>query len=120
MNATMILGKYSGLLAIVLLFMGVGCVTSVGQQPTVVGPHCNIMWDKPIDQKVTGYQLTVIEQSKQATRTVRFIPASTTKVSCKDAGADHEGQWSVTVQSCYDKSTCGSPAEIAHIQITAK
>ncbi|TKB65217.1 MAG: hypothetical protein E8D47_08820 [Nitrospira sp.] len=120
MNATMILRKYSGLLTIVLLLTGVGCATSIGQQPTVLGPLCSITWDKPNDQKVTGYQLTVIDQNKQAKRTVRFIPASITKVSCKDAGADHEGEWGVTVQSCYDKSTCGSPTEIAHIQITAK
>jgi hypothetical protein len=51
---------------------------------------------------------------------VRFIPADTTKVSCKDAGAGHEELWDVTVQSCYDKSTCGPPTEVAHMHITAK
>jgi len=78
------------------------------------------MWDKTSDPKVTEYQLTVIDQSMQAKKTVRFIPAGTTKVSCRDAGADHEGLWDVTVQSCYGKSTCGSPTDVARIHITAK
>jgi len=59
----------------------------------------------------------VIEQSKNKKQTVRFIPASSSTVSCKDAGADHEGTWDVTVQSCYDKSTCGSPTDITRVRI---
>jgi hypothetical protein len=91
------------------LLVSVGCATPSKQQPTTVGPHCNIAWDKTNDPKVIWYQLTVIDQSKQAKKTVRFIPADTTKVSCKAAGASHEGLWDVTVQSCYGKSTCGPP-----------
>ena len=72
------------------------------------------------DPKVTGYQLTVIDQSEQAKQVVQFIPADKTKVSCKEAGANHEGLWDVTVQSCYDKSTCGPPTEVASVHITAK
>jgi hypothetical protein len=37
-----------------------------------------------------------------------------------DVGADHEGLWAVTVQSCYGKSTCGSPTDVALMQITSK
>jgi hypothetical protein len=52
------------------------------------------------DPKISGYQLTVIGQSRQAKKTVQFIPADTSKVSCRDSGAGHEGLWDVTVQSC--------------------
>ena len=112
--------KHIGLLLMLLLLVSVGCATPSKQQPTTIGPHCSIAWDKTTDPKVTGHQLTVTGQSKQAKKTVRFIPANTTTVSCKDAGANHEGLWDVTVQSCYDKSTCGPPTETAHMHITAK
>jgi hypothetical protein len=85
----------------------------------IVGPQCSIAWNKTDDPKVTDYQLSVVEQSKQANAIVRFIPADTTKVSCKDAGASHEGLWDVTVSSCYNKTTCGSPTEVRRVQITA-
>jgi hypothetical protein len=106
-----------GLLVISLLVI-VGC-TAPTKQPTNVGPYCNISWDKTNNPKVTWYQLTLIDQSKQA-KIVRFIPAETTTVSCQDAGANHEGVWEVTVQSCYDKSTCGLPTEAARMHITTK
>jgi len=102
------------------LLVSVGCAAPSKLQPTTVGPHCIISWDKTNNPKVTWYQLTVVDQGKQAKKTIRFIPADTTKVSCKDAGASHEGLWDVTVQSCYDKSTCGPPTEVAPINITAK
>lgn len=120
MKPTITLTKYVNGLLMLSLLVSVGCATPSKQQPTIVGPHCSIAWDKTNDPKVTGYQLTVIDQNKQAKKTVRFIPADTTKVSCSDAGASHEGTWDVTVQSCYDKSTCGPPAEIARIHITTK
>jgi hypothetical protein len=120
MKPTVILAKHLEMLLMISLLVNVGCATPSKQQRTTVGPHCSITWDKTNDPKVTGYQLTVIDQSKQAKKTVRFIPADTTKVSCKDAGAGHEGLWDVTVQSCYDKSTCGPPTEVAHMHITAK
>jgi hypothetical protein len=78
------------------------------------------MWDKTNNLKVTWYQVTVADESKGAKNIVRFIPAKNTTVSCRDAGADHEGIWAVTVQSCYDKSTCGPPTEVTRIRITAK
>jgi hypothetical protein len=102
------------------LLLIAGCATRSKPQPTIVGPQCSITWDKPDDSKVAGYQITVIDQSKQTMKTVKFIPADTTTVSCEDAGADHAGLWGVTVQSCYDKSTCGTPTKTAHIHITAK
>ena len=108
-------------LAVVILLMGnLGCTPQSTETRVTVGPQCSIAWDKTNDPKVTGYQLTVTDESKQAKKSVRFIPADTTKVSCKDAGASHEGLWSVTVQSCYDKTTCGSPTEVARMHITAK
>jgi hypothetical protein len=120
MQLTSSLAKHLGLLFIISLLVSVGCATPSQQQPTTIGPHCSIAWDKTTDPKVTGYQLTVTGQSKQAKKTVRFIPATTTTVSCKDAGASHEGMWDVTVQSCYGKSTCGPPTEAVHMHITAK
>ncbi len=108
------------LLFMILLLVNAGCATLSNQQPTTVGLLCSISWDRTSNQKVTGYQLTVIDRSRQEKKTVRFIPADTTKVSCKDAGADHEGLWDVTVQSCYDTSTCGPPTEVAQIHITTK
>ena len=120
MKPTITLAKHLKGLLMMLLLMSVGCASPSKQQPTTIGPHCGITWDKTNDPKVTGYQLTVIGQSKQAKKTVRFIPADTTTVSCKDAGADHEGMWDVTVQSCYGKSTCGPPTEAVHMHITAK
>jgi hypothetical protein len=114
------LAKHLGLPLMILLLVSVGCTTPSKQEWTTVGPHCSIMWDKTNDPKVTGYQLAVIDQSKQEKKIVKFIPADTPKISCKDAGADHEGLWAVTVQSCYDKSTCGSPTDVARMRITAK
>jgi hypothetical protein len=120
MKPTITLTKYVKGLLVLSLLVSVGCATPSRQQPATVGLLCNISWDKTNDPKVTGYQITVIDQSKQAKKTVRFIPADTTKISCKDAGAGHEGLWDVTVQSCYDKSTCGPPTEAAHMHITSK
>jgi hypothetical protein len=122
MKATILLARHLQVqvLLMISLLVSVGCATPPKQEPTTVGPLCSITWDKMSDPKVTGYQLTVIDQSMQAKKTVRFIPAGTTKVSCRDAGADHEGLWDVTVQSCYDKSTCGSPTDVARIHITTK
>ncbi|HJS67728.1 MAG TPA: hypothetical protein VJ760_10425 [Nitrospiraceae bacterium] len=120
MKPTANLAKYIDPLLMISLLLSAGCATPSKPQPTTVGPQCNITWDKTDDSKVAGYQITVIDQSAQTKKTVRFIPADTTTVSCKDAGADHEGLWGVTVQSCYDKSRCGAPTETAHIHITAK
>lgn len=120
MKPTVILVKHLEILFMISLLVTVGCATPPKQEPATVGLLCSITWDKTSDPKVTGYQLTVIDQSMQAKKTVRFIPADTTKVSCRDAGADHEGFWGVTVQSCYDKSTCGSPTDVARMHITAK
>jgi hypothetical protein len=120
MNATVILTKRVESLLMISLLISLGCATSSKQTPTTVGPQCNIEWNKVTDPKVTGYQLTVIDRSRQAEETVQFIPADITKVSCSDAGASHEGLWDVTVQSCYDTSTCDLPTEVARIYITAK
>ena len=120
MKMTVLLAKHSELLFMISLLVSVGCATPARQQPTTVGPQCSIEWDRVDDPKVTGYQLTVIDQSEQAKQVVQFIPADKTKVSCKEAGANHEGLWDVTVQSCYDKSTCGPPTEVAGVHISAK
>jgi len=120
MKPAVILAKHLELLLMISLLVSVGCATPSKQQPTTVGLDCNISWDKTDDPKITGYQLTVIDQSKPAKQSVRFIPVGTTKVSCKDAGASHEGLWDVTVQSCYDNSTCGPSTEVVRIRITAK
>ena len=120
MKPTVTLEKYLKFPFMISLLVSVGCATPSQQQPTTVGPLCSISWDKTSNPKVTGYQLTVIDQSGQAKKSVRFIPADTSKVSCRDAGADHEGLWDVTVQSCYDKSTCGAPTDVARMHITAE
>ena len=120
MKPTVVFAKHVALLFIVLLLVSAGCATPPKQQPITVGLQCSIAWDKTNDPKVTGYQLTVIDQSIPAKKTVRFIPANTTKISCKDAGANHEGLWGVTVQSCYDKSMCGPSTEVIRMHITAK
>ena len=120
MKPTIILAKHLELLLMISLLVSAGCATSSKQQPTTVGPHCSITWDRANDPKVTGYQLTVIDQSEQTKQVVQFVPAETTKVSCMDAGASHEGMWEVTVRSCYDKSTCGPSTEAARMHITAK
>lgn len=120
MNPAVTVTKYLGGLLLLTLLMSVGCATSSKQQPATVGLQCIISWDKTNDPKVTWYQIAVIDQSKQANKTVRFVPADKAKIACKDAGAVHEGLWDVTVQSCYDKSTCGPPTEAARMRITAK
>jgi hypothetical protein len=43
------------------------------------------------------------------------MPAYATKVSCKDAGVNHEGLWDVTLQSCSDTTMCGAPSEVVSI-----
>lgn len=120
MKPAVILAKYLVSLFMVSLLMSAGCATPSKQTPIIVGQQCNIVWDKTNDPKVTLYQVTVAHESKQGKKIVHFIPASNTKMSCKDAGADHEGTWGVTVQSCYDKSLCGSSTEVVRIHITAK
>ena len=119
MKSIAIFEKYLAILFIVLLFVNAGWTVSRAEQPKVVGPNCRISWDKTNDPKVTWYQLIVFDRSNQSKKTVRFIPADTTNISCKDAGASHEGLWDVTVQSCFDKSTCGSPSEAVPMRITA-
>jgi len=120
MESPVVFAKYVAFSFMTLLLLSAGCTTALKPQPAIVGPQCNITWDKPNNPKITGYQLTVIDQNQRTKQAVRFIPASTTKISCKDAGANHEGLWDVSVQSCYDKSTCGPPTEIVPMHITAK
>lgn len=120
MKPTVILAKHFQLLFMVSLLTSVGCATPSKTAPTTVGSQCSISWDKTNDPKVTEYQLTVTDESNQAKKVVQFIPAATTKVSCREAGASHEGLWGVTVQSCYDKTTCGPPTQTARMRITAK
>lgn len=120
MKPTAIVTKHAATLLMISLLMSLGCATPSTQTPTTVGPQCSIEWDKAIDPKVTGYQLTVIDQDNTAENTVLFIPAETTKVSCRDAGANHEGLWGVTVQSCYNTSTCSSPTNVIRMRIASK
>ena len=120
MKSVLILAKKLNPLLIIPLFVSVGCATLLKPTPTTVGPHCNIMWDKTTNPKVTWYQVTVADESDQGKKMARFIPAESTQLPCKDAGADHEGIWAVTVQSCYHKSTCGPPTEVTRIRITGK
>ncbi|MEO5864839.1 MAG: hypothetical protein ABIQ79_07380 [Nitrospiraceae bacterium] len=108
MNPPVILAKRVASLLMLSLLVSLGCATPSKQMPTTVGPQCNISWDQVNDPNVTGYQLTVIDQSSQAEKTVQLTPAGTTKVSCRDAGAGHEELWDVTVQSCYDTSSCSA------------
>lgn len=118
MKSAVPLVRYVGGLFAISLLVIVGCTTPL-KQPTTVGPYCNISWDKTNNPKIAWYQLTLIDQRKQA-KIVRLIPAATTTVSCRDVGANHEGIWEVTVQSCYDKSACGLPTEAALMHITTK
>lgn len=120
MKPTTNLAKYLDPLLMVSLLLSAGCATLSNPQPTTVGPQCSITWDKTNDPKVTDYHLIMIDQSNETIKTERFIPADTTTVSCKHAGADHAGLWGVVLRSCYDKSTCGAPTETAYIHITAK
>jgi len=120
MKPPVVFAKLVALLCMISLSVSAGCAASLKQQPTIVKPDCSITWDKTNDPKVTGYQLTVIDRSNQAMEEMRFIPAHTTKMSCKNAGASHEGLWDVTVQSCYDALKCGSPSEVVPFGITAK
>jgi hypothetical protein len=120
MNFFTILTKHLRPLHMLSLLVIVGCAPLLTPTPTTVGPQCNIVWDKTPDPKVTWYQVTVTDESTQAKKIVQFIPSKNTAVSCKDAGADHEGTWNVSVRSCYDKSTCGPPTEVTRIHITAQ
>ena len=120
MKPTVVFVKHVALLCMISLSVSAGCATPFKQQLATVGLDCSITWDKTNDQKVTGYQLTVIDRSNQAKKEVHLIPAHTTKLSCKDAGASHEGLWDVTVQSCYDQSRCGSPSQVVPMHIITK
>ncbi len=115
-----ILSKHAACLLMISLLVSLGCATPSTQQPTIVGPQCLIEWDKVNDPKVIRYQLTVINQENPAEKTVLIIPAETTKLPCKDAGANHEGLWGVTVQSCYDTFTCSVPTDIVRMRIASK
>jgi len=120
MKPNAILPKHVAFLLMVSLLVSLGCATPSMQTPTTVGPHCLIEWDKVNDPKVTRYQLTVTNQENPAEKTVLIIPAETTKLSCQNAGADHEGLWGVTVQSCYDTFTCSAPTDIVRMRIASK
>ena len=124
MKPTAILPKHDAFPLMISLLMSLGCTTPSTQTqtptPTIVGPQCLIEWDKVNDPKVTRYQLTVINQENPAKKTVLIIPAETTKLSCQNAGADHEGLWGVTVQSCYDTFTCSVPTDIVRMRIASK
>jgi hypothetical protein len=112
-----ILSNHTMFLLMISLLMSLSCATASTQRPTTVGPACSISWDKTNDPKVTRYQLTVINQENPAEKTLLIIPAETTKLPCKDAGANHEGLWGVTVQSCYDTFTCSFPTDIVRMRI---
>jgi hypothetical protein len=120
MKPPVIFAKHIALLFMISLTVNAGCAASLKQQPTIVRPDCSIAWDKTHDPKVTGYQLTVIAQSNQAKKAVHFILIHTTRISCKDAGIEHEGLWDVKMQSCSDTTTCGAPSEVVSIHIKAK
>lgn len=120
MKPVTILIKHAAFPLMISLLISLGCATPSTQTPATVGPQCNIEWDQVNDPKITGYQLTVINQDNPAERTVLFIPAETTKVPCGDAGANHEGLWDVTVQSCYDTATYGSPTDVVRMRIASK
>jgi hypothetical protein len=115
-----ILSNHAAFLLMISLLVSLGCATPSTQQPTTVGPTCSISWDKTNDPKVTRYQLTVINQENPAEKTVLIIPAETTKLPCTDAGANHEGLWGVTVQSCYNTFTCSVPTDIVRMRIASK
>ena len=120
MKPLAILTKHVAFLFMISLLVSLGCAIPSTQQPTAVGPTCSISWDKTNDPKVIRYQLTVINQENPAEKTVLIIPAETTKLPCKDAGANHEGLWGVTVQSCYDTFTCSVPTDIVRMRIASK
>ena len=122
MKPLAILTKHVAFLFMISLLISLGCATSPTQTPTptTVGPTCSISWDKTNDPKVTRYQLTVTNQENPAEKTVLIIPAETTKLSCQNAGGDHEGLWGVTVQSCYDTFTCSVPTDIVRMRIASK
>ena len=120
MKPLAILTKHVAFLFMISPLMSLGCATPSTQRSTTVGLQCLIEWDKVNDPKVTRYQLTVINQENPAEKTVLIIPAETTKLPCKNAGADHEGLWGVTVQSCYDTFTCSAPTEIVRMRIASK
>jgi hypothetical protein len=120
MKPTVILTRHVAFLLMFCLLISASCGVLSKQQPTTVRPTCSISWDKTNDPKVTRYQLTVINQENPAEKTVLIIPAETTKLSCQNAGADHEGLWGVTVQSCYDTFTCSAPTEIVRMRIASK
>jgi hypothetical protein len=120
MKPNAILSNHAAFLLMISLLVSLGCATPSTQHPTTVGPTCSISWDKINDPKVTRYQLTVINQKNPAEKMVLIIPAETTKLPCKDAGADHEGLWGVTVQSCYDTFTCSVPTDIVRMRIASE
>jgi hypothetical protein len=120
MKTHAILPKHTTVALMISLLMSLGCTTPSIQAPTTVGPQCSIEWDKVNDPKVTRYQLTVTNQENPAEKTMLIIPAETTKLPCKDAGANHEGLWGVTVQSCYDTFTCSVPTDIVRMRIASK
>ena len=120
MKPLAILTKHVAFLFMISPLMSLGCAAPSTQRSTTVGLQCLIEWDKVNDPKVTRYQLTVINQENPAEKTVLIIPAETTKLPCKNAGADHEGLWGVTVQSCYDTFTCSAPTEIVRMRIASK
>src|SRR4051794_32807852 len=99
MKPTVVFAKHVALLFMISLIVNAGCAASLKGQPTM-RPDCSSAWDKTNDPKVTKHQLTVIDQSDQTKKEVHFMPAYATKVSCKDAGVNHEGLWDVTLQSC--------------------
>ncbi len=115
-----ILSNHAAFPLMVSLLVSLGCATPSTQRPTTVGPACSISWDKTNDPKVTRYQLTVIKQENPAEKTLLIFPAETTKLPCKDAGANHEGLWGATVQSCYDTFTCNVPTDIVRMRIASE
>ena len=120
MKPTVILTKHVAFLLMISLLVSVGCAIPSTQTTTTVGPQCLIEWDKVNDPKVTRYQLTVTNQENPAENAVLILPAETTKLSCENAGAGHEGLWGVTVQSCYDTFTCSVPTDIVRMRIASK
>ena len=79
----------------------------------VVKSTCMISWDPSEDDtRITEYRITVwmVNGQRAPQKTTRVVKAPTTRVSCKEVGANKLGNWQATVQACLNDATCARRA----------
>lgn len=89
----------------------------------VVKSTCMISWDpSEDDRRITEYRITVwmVNGQRAPQKTTHVVKAPTTRVSCKEVGANKLGNWQATVQACLNDGTCSEASKPLSFKVAEK